>query len=491
MADGSEYSQTPQVQINNELNAEGKEPLQVLTPSLAPGASCLTSQGQSRLGLFKVIAGLSPATVSTMALSQPSNQAAEIPSCISHPTYATSACDVGPTVTLSGDSTRVPLPSDVTPGFSCSPGMHMSPPASNINTSNYMMSMLFSQYKETAELCKQQQTALNKLNETVNGLIKGQSTCGTETVYESECESLCQYDPVTSDSEGVVSDDEVRQQAASVKRKSTDCVSADKLKKLKAVESQFTPQELFGPSVHEAIAATVNKGLSEPVDHKSSSVQDLLSKYNRAENCSFLDVPKVNKLLWSNRQTNKDLKQEDKSVQRTQTYMTKGMVPLIQIMNKTLSMNTPDAEDLFELSLDAFNLLAYAHRDLSSHRRRLLLPAISSRYAVICNDSEKFSSATQLFGDDKELEKRLKEIDENQKLGKSLSVQTSKSKFQPSSASGSNWTPRERAARPTGTSNRAFLGKRALTQHRKPQQHYRGGVRKDQGPKKGQATHRR
>lgn len=73
---------------------------------------------------------------------------------------------------------------------------------------------------------------------------------------------------------------------------------------------------------------------------------------------------------------------------------------------------------MFDLSLDAFNLLAYAHQDLSSQRRRLLMPAISSRYSSLCNEYENFSSPTHLFGDDKELERLVKEIDENQKLGK-------------------------------------------------------------------------
>ena len=125
-------------------------------------------------------------------------------------------------------------------------------------------------------------------------------------------------------------------------------------------------------------------------------------------------MPKVNKLLWTNKRTSKELKQSDKGFQRTQNYITKGMIPLVNIMNKTLQMESEDAEELFDWSLDAFNLLAYAHRDFSAQRRRSSLPAISGRYATLCSDSTKITSPTHLFGEDKDLEKRLREADNSQ-----------------------------------------------------------------------------
>ena len=56
--------------------------------------------------------------------------------------------------------------------------------------------------------------------------------------------------------------------------------------------------------------------------------------------------------------------------------MTSGMIPLVQIMNKTLEMKSKEAEDIFDLALDSFNLYALAHSDMSN-QRRLLTPAIS------------------------------------------------------------------------------------------------------------------
>lgn len=270
--------------------------------------------------------------------------------------------------------------------------------------------------KETRELYKQQKSTLDKLTAAVNNVINTD-----ESVQRENDVSDDQYEPVSSDEDEHHSDEEPpmkKQKHETI----PNSISDSKLQKLKIIEAQFSKQEEFGPNVHEVVGSTVNKGLVEPVDHKSSQVQGLLKKYNRLENFTSLQVPVVNKLLWSSKQTGKDLKQRDRSFQRVQNYLTKGMIPLVQIMNKTLTMDTEEAEELFDLSLDAFNLLAYSHRDLSSQRRRLLLPAISSRYASLCSEYENVSLPTHLFGDDKDLERRLKEIDDNQKLGKSLVV---------------------------------------------------------------------
>ncbi len=185
-------------------------------------------------------------------------------------------------------------------------------------------------------------------------------------------------------------------------------------------------------------------------------------------------MPKVNKLVWTSKQTGRNLKQVYMSLKETQSYLTKGMIPLITILNKSLEMKSDEAKEIFDLSIDAFNLLAYAHGDLSSHRRRQLMPAISTRYATLCNESEKISSPTHLFGDDKALENKLKEIDDSQKLGKNLSfVPASRSKqYRTDRNTGQKWATKEHSAtRNSATPSRPLLdaagkqvfGKRAFS----------------------------
>ena len=162
------------------------------------------------------------------------------------------------------------------------------------------------------------------------------------------------------------------------------------------------------------------------VDHKSEAVQDLLKKYVRPGNCEYLDIPKVNKTVWTSKQTSKDLKL-DRLLQRTQTYLTKGLIPLVNIMDKTLKSSSEESNDLFDLALDSFSLLVFCHRDLSSQRRRLLSPASSSKYELLCSESAPIS-ASYLFGDSEALEKQVKEIDEGRKLGNKINLNFNKPK---------------------------------------------------------------
>ena len=109
------------------------------------------------------------------------------------------------------------------------------------------------------------------------------------------------------------------------------------------------------------LSTTVNQRLKSCVD-KSEAVQDLIKKYVRPGNCEYLDIPKVNKTVWTSKQTSKDLKESDRLLQCTQTYLTKRLFPLVNIMDKTLKSSSEESNDLFDLALDSFSLLAFCHR---------------------------------------------------------------------------------------------------------------------------------
>ena len=66
------------------------------------------------------------------------------------------------------------------------------------------------------------------------------------------------------------------------------------------------------------------------------------------ENCKFLEVPKVNKAVWTSKQTSKELKESDRLMQRTQNYLTKGLIPLVKLMDKTLKSESEESEELFD-----------------------------------------------------------------------------------------------------------------------------------------------
>ncbi|CAG2220300.1 unnamed protein product [Mytilus edulis] len=196
-------------------------------------------------------------------------------------------------------------------------------------------------------------------------------------------------------------------------------IAPTKFEKIKRVESVLSKKPKLWPSIHEEIAKIVNQGSESTVDHRSKEVQELLEKYVRPENCDYLEVPKVNKVLWTSKETDKRLKDSDRNFQRTQGYLVNGMIPLVLLMDKSLKSSTEESEENFELALDSLNMLLYAHRDMSSQRKRLLTPALDKKYYVLSNEGEKISSK-YLFGEQEDLEKRMKEIDDSVKLGKKI-----------------------------------------------------------------------
>ncbi|XP_071143959.1 cilia- and flagella-associated protein 184-like [Mytilus edulis] len=238
------------------------------------------------------------------------------------------------------------------------------------------------------------------------------------TFYDSVSEEESERDYESSQED---EEDHVAEEPPQKRIKVTTSMS--KMEKMKKVENILSKKPRLGSPVHDEIAKIVNQGAESAVDHKNKEVQELVDKFVRPENCEFLEVPKVNKVLWSSKETSKRLKDNDRSLQRTQGYLVKGMIPVVQLMEKSLKSSSEESEETFELSLDSLNLLLYAHRDLSSQRRKLLTPALDKKYLALSHEDEKISP-NYLFGDRENLEQRMKEIDDSTKLGNKMKVKS-------------------------------------------------------------------
>lgn len=468
MAEGSHSVNTEK---QDELNTPVHGSLQDNQPLEAPGVPRITvsaNQNESRLNVFRYIAGL-----------KDKEQDKGVSACDVIP-HSSNTCGGSALLTSPSGGSTWTGNSSSDPRFSYGAGLNMAAP--NDNNMNQTMFVLQEQLKQTHSMCIQQQRSLDKLTAAVTSLTNQRNSGDND----DRSEYVSNYDQISSEenlsdseSEG---DSEIREEPVKKKLKQDTITHSDrKLAKLKAVESTFIKQEECGPSVHDVIASTVNNGLSSIVDHKAPEVQELVEKYKRPENCEYLQVPRVNKIIWSNKQVKKELKAGDKQLQRTQQYVTSGMIPLVKIMNKTLDMKSEEAEEIFDLALDTYNLFALAHSDMSSQRRRLLTPAISSKYATLCSGKEKFSSPTHLFGNENDLEKKLKEIDENRKLCDNLGVTGPKHQ----SHGNTKWTSNVHSKAPKfrhGPSQN-FLGKRPPPPHN---WHHRKGQQKraDQGHKR-------
>lgn len=381
-------------------------------------------------------------------------------------------------------------------------------------SSGYGGNLIQQQLINTQQMCLQQQQAMSALTDTVNKIRqsievrekqdstkrKGDADDSTirnyldDTASDREINSdgsdgnASSHDENSSDEEGEPEPKRQKVQDHAEPSKESDKVGSNKkLQKLKNLESNFKKEKKYAEKVHEVVASTVNEGIEAIVEHKSDTVQNLMKKYERPENCKFLEVPKVNKAVWTSKQTSKELKESDRLMQRTQNYLTKGLIPLVKLMDKTLKSESEESEELFDLAMDSFNLLAFSHRDISNQRRSLLAPAIDGKYKQLCGESAPISS-THLFGDEENLEKRVKEIDESRKIGNKINLynaQKGKSKGlsqagKLSGYQGSRYNYNKDTYKSSQYSGKTsnyrdnFLAKKAQNQHHNKKSHKKG-----------------
>ncbi|CAC5385878.1 unnamed protein product [Mytilus coruscus] len=285
--------------------------------------------------------------------------------------------------------------------------------------------LYFEQQKAIIELTKSvieiKNAVLKKTADPIapTQLINNKRGKSPNTFYDSVSEEESERDYESSQED----EEDMAEEPPEKRMKVTTKMS--KMEKMKKVENILSKRPKLGSPVHEEIAKIVNQGAESAVDHKNNEVHELVDKFVRPENCEFLEVPKVNKVLWSSKETSKRLKDNDRSLQRTQGYLVKGMIPVVQLMEKSLKSSSEESEETFELSLDSLNLLLYAQRDLSSQRRKLLTPALDKKYLALSHvhEDEKISP-NYLFGDRENLEQQMKEIDDSTKLGNKMKVKS-------------------------------------------------------------------
>lgn len=109
------------------------------------------------------------------------------------------------------------------------------------------------------------------------------------------------------------------------------------------------------------------------------SVLEFADNYKPPENCEFLCVPISNEELFFEDSIASRFKKNDCMLQKTQTLLTKGITPLVQLLDKLIENESEDSQ-VFDLATDSLTLLAYTHRDISTIRRKFLKPAVAKKY---------------------------------------------------------------------------------------------------------------
>ena len=285
--------------------------------------------------------------------------------------------------------------------------------------------------KETRQMLSQQQIALSSLTDTLKSIqdeIKSNkevrptsgSSSGSvnkkskvERLISNSAMFIDNSDSESSDSEeeGDEEDDSEEPPSKQTKLNSVEGEnrSGDSHSKLSKLNNLFNDKSEQGPKVNENLAKTLNRGISNNFSIKTAL--EFGENYKSPENCEFLRVPKLNEELYFEESIATRYKKSDGMLQKTQMLLTKGMIPLVQLMDKLLK--SEEDSEIFDLATDSLQLLAYTHRDISTVRRKFLKPAVAQKYKRLCAANVPLTAC--LLGDD--LDKQLKLINERKKIG--------------------------------------------------------------------------
>ncbi|MES9879444.1 MAG: hypothetical protein ABW185_01005 [Sedimenticola sp.] len=257
------------------------------------------------------------------------------------------------------------------------------------------------------------------------------------------------YDRISdSDSDSYDSDDNMT--AVTGDEMARDDQPTSKIRKL---DNLFSSQDTYSAPINENLSKSVNRGISNTFSLKQGL--EVGDKYKPPSNCEYLSVPKLNEELFFEDSINGVYKKNDSVLQKTQHLLTKGMIPLVQLMDKLLKQEIGDGEELFDLATDSLQLLAYTHRDISNVRRKFLKPAVAPKYKRLCASHIPLTSL--LFGDD--LDKQLKAINDSKRIGVQMTGETPRKRQYPGFSQNPAPQATSQSLRGKGPASKPFLFK--------------------------------
>ena len=172
--------------------------------------------------------------------------------------------------------------------------------------------------------------------------------------------------------------------------------------------------EKLGPDVPDSLATLANKLLQTKHDPSNKEKYD---KYLRPNYVSFLDVPQINKPVWTS--ISRPARLTDSNLQFIQRDFLRSAIPVLNVMQKLNESRDNllqlDARDLIRCLSDSLSFIGSV--GMVKQRRSLLKNELPPSMHPLCNDLVSFSGSN-LFGDS--LSTDIKEISELNKLSSQL-----------------------------------------------------------------------
>ena len=139
--------------------------------------------------------------------------------------------------------------------------------------------------------------------------------------------------------------------------------------------------------------------------------KELSAKYLVPGNCKRLEVPVVNREIWT---ALKDKREGDLAMQAIQKHLKMALVP--NLMALEIYKNIGDQTQIPQLLKDGFKILANGIYHGNRKRKALIKPGIPAKYSKVCDRDIPITE--NLLGDD--IDSRVDEIERQEKRSHKL-----------------------------------------------------------------------
>ena len=140
---------------------------------------------------------------------------------------------------------------------------------------------------------------------------------------------------------------------------------------------------------------------------------ELLKDIHRPANTEALVRTRVNQGIW--RLLKPSTQYEDNNMQQIQDLIVKATANIVKLTHKTAA--TQDSED-FDRVTDAIALLGQANKQINLRRKELHKSDLDPKYHYLASASFPFTE--YLYGEDTDVNKNIKDINDLNKIGRSM-----------------------------------------------------------------------
>ena len=179
----------------------------------------------------------------------------------------------------------------------------------------------------------------------------------------------------------------------------------------KTLKNKFQRVDMVDDVVNEDLADFVNTSFKNGLTDEKKN--ELLKDIHRPANTEALVRTRVNQGIW--RLLKPSTQYEDNNMQQIQDLIVKATANIVKLTHKTAA--TQDSED-FDRVTDAIALLGQANKQINLRRKELHKSDLDPKYHYLASASFPFTE--YLYGEDTDVNKNIKDINNLNKIGRSM-----------------------------------------------------------------------